>query len=98
MSDGTDATAGKTVRAASPDSEWRRRRLKTRIDKDVAQRQGSLSTIAFLTLGKEGALAFLNTDNREVGGKPIEIGSNSAEGAARVREVLRGMAADLPRD
>jgi len=97
MSAVTEATAGQTVRPASPEAEWRRRKPKTRIDKDVAQRQGSLSTIAFLTLGKEGALAFLNTDNREVGGKPIEIGSNSAEGAARVREVLRGMGADLAR-
>lgn len=93
-----DATPPQIFGEASPQAAWRRRSGAKRVDKDVAQRQGSLSSLAFLTLGRDGALDFLNSDHRELGGRPIDVGSHSAEGAAKVRDILRSMIQARPRD
>lgn len=51
---------------------------------DEATRQGTIANLAFLTLGKEGAIAFLNTYNARLGGRPLAIATDSSGGEALV--------------
>lgn len=53
-------------------------------------RQGKISNCAFIVLGREQAIAFLNTDNLTLGGRPLAIATASAEGEELVtREIER---------
>lgn len=70
--------------------------------RDDAQRQGDISQLAFLTFkdmgagaegGRDAAIAFLNSDNPELGGRPLAIATTSAEGYARVAAAIHARAA-----
>ena len=43
--------------------------------------------------GKERAIAFLNNDNASLGGRPIFLATASAEGAVKVADEIRRLAA-----
>lgn len=57
---------------------------------DVARRQSGVTELAFLLLGREQALAFLNDEHGALGGKPIDL-AGSEQGCARVEIELRRM-------
>ena len=57
---------------------------------DDARRQGDISQLAFLTMGgRDVAIAFLNTDNAALGGRPLTVATGSPEGYERVAAALR---------
>lgn len=60
-----------------------------------ARRQGDISQLAFLTMGgRDPAIAFLNSENTELGGRPIAIATESPEGYERVATAIRSLARD----
>lgn len=88
-------TCEASTRAPSPGSvraEWRRRRPKAvPIPQAEAARQGAITQIAFLLLGREPAIAFLNTVHEGLGGRPLALATASAEGRAAVEAELARM-------
>lgn len=63
------------------------------LPRDGVKRQGAISTLAFQLIGKEAAIAFLNTDHSGLGGRPLALATESAEGLAAVEAELRRLAA-----
>ena len=79
--------------AASPGAHWRRRRPKSHpIPRDHAVRQGEITQLAFLLLGRERAIAFLNADHAALGGRPLALATESAAGRALVEAELGRLA------
>ena len=66
------------------------RKQRTPLPRDDARRQGDISQLAFLTMGgRDAAIAFLNTDNAELGGRPLALATASAEGYEQVATAIR---------
>ena len=59
-----------------------------RLSPSEARRQGQITHTAFLLLGRERAIEFLNGDNSRLGGRPIELAIGSEEGCAGVESEL----------
>lgn len=58
---------------------------------DDARRQGDISQLAFSTMGgRDPAIAFLNTDNAALGGRPLTVATASPEGYELVAAAIRG--------
>ena len=55
---------------------------------DRARRQGDITRLAFHLLGREGAIEFLNSDNAELGARPLDL----AAGCASVEAALGRLA------
>lgn len=73
-------------------AEWRRRRPRAvPIPADEAARQGAISRLAFLLLGREDAIAFLNAAHEGLGGRPLALATASAAGLAAVEAELGRM-------
>ena len=75
------------------------RKARTPLPRDDARRQGNISQLAWLTLGgtgtesgRQNAIAFLNSENPELGGRPLAIATASDEGYARVAAAIRARA------
>jgi len=58
---------------------------------DRAVRQGEITRVAFRALGRDQAIAFLNTHNPLLGGRPIALATESAAGQVHVEAELRRM-------
>ena len=70
-------------------SHWqRRRRTANPLPRDQAHRQGEITRVAFQILGREEAIAFLNSDNPLLGGRPIALATESAAGQLHVEAEL----------
>jgi len=82
--------------SASPASHWRRRPRGNPLEADQAVRQGEITRLAFLVLGKEGAIAFLNTDHPSLGGRPLALAIASPEGRDGVEAELGRMSFRQP--
>jgi len=82
---------------ASPASHWKRRTKTPPIPRDHAARQGEITRLAFLLLGREQAIAFLNTDHAGLGGRPLALATASADGHASVEAELSRMTCRAPR-
>jgi hypothetical protein len=76
---------------ASPASHWKRRPKTVPIPRDQAARQGEITRLAFLLLGREQAIAFLNSDHPALGGRPLALATASADGHASVEAELGRM-------
>ena len=81
---------------ASPANHWKRRPKSTPIPRDHAARQGEITRLAFLLLGRERAIEFLNTDHAELGGRPLALATESASGHASVEAELARMTCRAP--
>ena len=64
-----------------------------RLHPDALRRQGLITPKAFLALGRENAVAFLNEHHAGCGGRPLEIATASAEGMSRVELQIETMVA-----
>jgi hypothetical protein len=72
----------------APAAHWRRRARGTPIPRDQAARQGYITTLAFQILGKDRAIAFLNTDDARLGGRPIALATESRAGQLHIEAEL----------
>jgi len=59
-----------------------------RLSPDEARRQGQITQLALLLLGREDAIAFLNGDNSRLGGRPLDLAMASEDGCAGVEAEL----------
>jgi uncharacterized protein (DUF2384 family) len=59
-----------------------------RLPPEEARRQGEISQLAFLLLGREAAIAFLNTEHAGLGGRPLDLAIASDEGRNTVEAEL----------
>lgn len=59
-----------------------------RLQPDDARRQGAITRLAFQRLGRDGAIRFLNSDNAELGTRPLDLAMSSATGFASVEAAL----------
>lgn len=73
---------------SSPAAHWRARVRTNPLLRDQAIRQGDITNLAFQILGKDQAIAFLNTDNPLLGGRPIALATESREGQIQVETEL----------
>ncbi|WP_235913464.1 antitoxin Xre/MbcA/ParS toxin-binding domain-containing protein [Croceibacterium salegens] len=62
-----------------------------RLAPDSARRQGEITRLALVLLGREGALEFLNGQNAGLGARPLDLAIASEGGRARVETELRRM-------
>jgi uncharacterized protein (DUF2384 family) len=53
-----------------------------------ARRQGDITRLAFVLLGREAAIEFLNADNTELGARPLDLAIASESGCALVEAEL----------
>jgi uncharacterized protein (DUF2384 family) len=53
-----------------------------------ARRQGDITRLAFTLLGREAAIEFLNSENAELGGRPLDLAIASESGCAVVEAEL----------
>lgn len=71
------------------------RAKRTPLPHDDARRQGDISQLAFLTMGgRDPAIAFLNTENAELGGRPLAVATASDTGYEQVATAIRAWARD----
>ena len=82
---------------ASPANHWKRRPKTVPIPRDQAARQGEITRLAFLLLGRERAIAFLNTDHPALGGRPLALATATPAGHASVEAELGRMTCRAPR-
>ena len=88
----TDETA--TPAKTRSNSFFRQKR--TPLPRDDARRQGDISQLAFLTMGgRDPAIAFLNTENAELGGRPLAVATASDTGYEQVATAIRAWTPDL---
>ncbi len=73
------------------------KRQRPRLEPDHAKRQGEITRLAFLLLGREVAIAFLNTDNAELRGRPLDLATASDEGRNSVEAAIGRLAYASPR-
>lgn len=86
----TDTTA--IPAESTPATYWRKRVKRNPLPGDQAVRQGDITRLAFQILGKEAAIAFLNTDHPLLGGRPLALATESAPGQRRVEAELASLA------
>ena len=63
-----------------------------------ARRQGDITRLAFVLLGREAAIEFLNSENAELGGRPLDLAIASESGCASVEAELGRMTCRQPRE
>jgi uncharacterized protein (DUF2384 family) len=68
-----------------------RRSNSERLAPDSARRQGNITTLALTLLGRETAIEFLNSENAELGARPLDLAIASEGGCARVEAELGRM-------
>ncbi|NTZ41963.1 DUF2384 domain-containing protein [Altererythrobacter sp. SALINAS58] len=78
---------------SAPASYWRRRPKSFPIPAAEAERQGAITRLAFLLLGKDAAIAFLNTEHSGLGGRPLDLATGSPAGESEVSAILQHLAA-----
>jgi hypothetical protein len=60
-----------------------------RLSPEQAQRQGRASKLAIEMLAGPDAIAFLNTHDDALGGRPLDLAVASAEGLTAVEDALK---------
>lgn len=65
-----------------------RRSRAPRLEPEKARRQGEITQLALLLLGRDKAIEFLNSDNAELGARPLDLATESAAGSASVEAAL----------
>ena len=76
---------------------WRKRQGSP-LAPDHAKRQGDITRLAFLMLGRETAITFLNTAHAGLGGRPLDLATASDQGRNSVEREIGRLAYAAPRD
>lgn len=63
-----------------------RRSDRPKLTPDAAGRQGRVTKLALEALGKDQAIAYLNLASDELGGRPLDLATGSADGLQRVEQ------------
>jgi uncharacterized protein (DUF2384 family) len=95
--DRTQPQSGQPIEESSPARRSMMRFRKTnaqRLPPADARRQGEITQLAFLLLGREAAIAFLNTAHAGLGGRPLDLAIASDEGRNSVEAEIGRMAYD----
>ena len=93
--DRTQPQSGQPIEESSPAKRGMMRFRKTnaqRLPPADARRQGEITQLAFLLLGREAAIAFLNTAHAGLGGRPLDLAIASDEGRNNVEAEIGRMA------
>ena len=69
-----------------------------RLAPDSARRQGDITRLAFTLLGREAAIEFLNSENTELGARPLDLAIASESGCAVVEAELGRLTCRPPRE
>jgi hypothetical protein len=85
---------GMTSDATTPSRPRRRAFVnrETRISPERARRQGLITHLAFVLLGHEEAIRFLNTHNASMGARPLDLAIGDPTGYAIVENAVRLLA------
>lgn len=75
---------------------WGRHKL-PHLPVDQARRQGEITRLAFLVLGRETAIDFLNTAHVGLGGRPLDLAIASDQGRNSVEAEIGRLAYVAPR-
>lgn len=59
-----------------------------RLSSESARRQGDVTRLAMLVLGREAAIDFMNGDNPSLGGRPIDLAVASEDGRRQIEAEL----------
>lgn len=93
--DTTDATEAAPADAPAENPRkpgamrFRRKFTTVRLTPEQASRQGQVATTAFRVFGeRDAAVAFLNTHDDALGGRPLDLAIASAEGLATVEAAM----------
>ena len=73
-----------------------RKANRVRLAPDLAKRQGEITQLAFLLLGRDTAIAFLNTAHAGLGGRPLDLATASDAGRNSVEAEMGRMAYASP--
>jgi uncharacterized protein (DUF2384 family) len=95
--DPTQPLSEQPAEQASPARRGMMRFRKTnaqRLPPEDAKRQGEITRLAFLLLGREAAIDFLNTAHAGLGGRPLDLAIASDAGRNSVEAELGRMAYD----
>lgn len=87
-----EATAPETAENPKRGAMKFRRAGMPRLDPAHARRQGDITRLAISLLGGPAAIQFLNTDNAELGARPLDLAIASAEGRVTVEAELARLA------
>ncbi len=77
-------SAGETSSGPVRTRPFRKTFTGVRLAPDRAERQGRVARLAFEALGRDGATAYLNGFDDGLGGRPLDLALESAEGLAAV--------------
>ncbi|MDZ7894787.1 MAG: antitoxin Xre/MbcA/ParS toxin-binding domain-containing protein [Sphingobium sp.] len=69
-------------------NRFRNRFSGPRLLPEQAARQGQVSRTAFLVLGKDEAIRFLNSHDEALGGRPLDLATQSPDGLQTVEAHL----------
>jgi len=64
------------------------RKDRPRLAADEAKRQGEITLFAFQLLGKDAAIDFLNSENAQLGARPLDVAIGTVDGFGRVKAEL----------
>ena len=67
-----------------------------RLDPQQARRQGEITRLAFLLLGRDAAIAFLNGHNAQLSGRPLDLATASDEGRNSVEAEIGRLTYAIP--
>jgi uncharacterized protein (DUF2384 family) len=88
---GTAAPARRNVMS------WSRRAHGPQLAPGHARRQGEITRLALLLLGRDAAIAFLNSAHAGLGGRPLDLATASDEGRNSVEAEIGRLAHAAPR-
>ncbi len=98
--DPTPSNSERPAEEASPARRGMMRFRKTnaqRLPPADARRQGEITQLAFLLLGRDAAIEFLNTAHAGLGARPLDLAIASDEGRNSVEAELGRLAYASPR-
>jgi hypothetical protein len=95
LSASDEAAPDEAAPARRTTMSWGKRR-KPHLAADHAKRQGEITRLAFLLLGRDAAIAFLNTEHTALGGRPLDLATASDEGRNSVEAEIGRLAYAAP--
>lgn len=72
--------------------DFRKSTFAPRLEPECAARQGHITRLAFQLLGRDRAIAFLNSEHAGLGGRPLDLATRSDGGRNSVEAELGRLA------